>query len=482
MSISQSLNNAVSGLTATSRMAEVVSSNLSNALTEGYARRVLETSSASIGGHGIGVRIVGIQRITDAGIIADRRLADADVASAERQSTAATKLEVLFSAPDDPSGLSTRLAALEGAIISATADPASDQRLGSVLLRLSDVADALNDDATELQAMRQEADAAIAGDVDILNTALQQVEVLNADISRARGMGVDPSGLIDERQRVVDTISEIVPVRELSRANDQIAVMTTTGAILVDGPAVQFDFDETPTITSDMTLSSGGLSGITRDGIPINVSDGFGKLSGGSLSAAFVLRDQVLVSAQKGLDNIAADLIGRFVDPAVDPSLTAGSPGLLTDSGTTHDPADIIGLSRRITVNAQIDPASGGALWRIRDGVGAMTPGPAGDAAQLDRWGEGLRQLKSSGAGMPALSAAGQVDRVASQFGAARLRADEGLAFSAARRDTLFQAELSNGVDTDQELQSLLQIEQAYAANAKLMQTINAMIQTLMEL
>lgn len=35
MSISQSLTNALSGLTANARMAEVVSSNLSNALTDG---------------------------------------------------------------------------------------------------------------------------------------------------------------------------------------------------------------------------------------------------------------------------------------------------------------------------------------------------------------------------------------------------------------------------------------------------------------
>eukprot|EP00581_Thalassiosira_minuscula_P024003 CAMPEP_0184437988 /NCGR_PEP_ID=MMETSP0738-20130409/628709_1 /TAXON_ID=385413 /ORGANISM="Thalassiosira miniscula, Strain CCMP1093" /LENGTH=42 /DNA_ID= /DNA_START= /DNA_END= /DNA_ORIENTATION= len=41
MSISSALSNALTGLTASARRAEVVSSNISNAMTEGYGRRSL---------------------------------------------------------------------------------------------------------------------------------------------------------------------------------------------------------------------------------------------------------------------------------------------------------------------------------------------------------------------------------------------------------------------------------------------------------
>lgn len=57
MSMASALNNAVSGLTASSRMAEVVSSNIANAMTEGYARRELSLSSDTLGGTGGGVQI-----------------------------------------------------------------------------------------------------------------------------------------------------------------------------------------------------------------------------------------------------------------------------------------------------------------------------------------------------------------------------------------------------------------------------------------
>jgi flagellar hook-associated protein 1 len=46
MSITSALANAVSGLTAASRSAELVSNNVSNAMTEGYGRREIVLSGA----------------------------------------------------------------------------------------------------------------------------------------------------------------------------------------------------------------------------------------------------------------------------------------------------------------------------------------------------------------------------------------------------------------------------------------------------
>lgn len=42
--------------------------------------------------------------------------------------------------------------------------------------------------------------------------------------------------------------------------------------------------------------------------------------------------------------------------------------------------------------------------------------------------------------------------------------------------------EAQGGVDSDQEMQSLLQIEQSYAANAKVMKTVDDMIQRLLDM
>ena len=482
MSISQSLNNAVTGLKATARMAEVTSSNLSNALTEGYGRRVLDISSQNIGGQGGGVQIDGVRRIVDKGLIGDRRLADGALANQEPGLDILRRLENLLGPAADEGGLSGRIAALEQSLVTASGDPAPDRNLDLVLRRFQGVATHLNDASRQVQVMRQEADAAIARDVDTLNTALLRVERLNADIARAKATGGDPSALMDARRLAIDTVASIVPVREIARPNDAVALLTPTGLLLIDGRAMQFEFAHTPTITADMTLASGGLSGITRDGVPLDPADGFGKLSGGSLAAHFANRDGTLVKAQTALDEVAADLINRFEDPATDPTLTAGDPGLLTDAGAPYDPLDIVGLARRIAVNPAVDPAQGGALYRIRDGVNAAAAGPIGDATQIDRWADAMARSQSPGAGIPSLSVSGHAARISSVIAIDRLAQEDEVAFAASRRNTLSDAELAQGVDSDVELQNLLKIEQAYAANAKLIQTVSDMIRTLMEI
>lgn len=63
-----------------------------------------------------------------------------------------------------------------------------------------------------------------------------------------------------------------------------------------------------------------------------------------------------------------------------------------------------------------------------------------------------------------------------------RLNADTEEAFTAARFAALDEMEKAGGVDTDQELQSLLVIEKNYAANAKVLQTVDEMVSTLLGL
>lgn len=482
MSISQSLSNALTGLTAASRMAEVVSSNLSNALTDGYGRRSVDLSSQSVGGRGAGVQIDGITRHVDRGILGDRRLADAAMAGQQSMLSTLGRVETTVGAVGAANGLAARLASLEQALTSVAGDPSSEVRQSNVVSRLHGVTQALQDSAAGIRGLRQEAEDSISTQIQTLNTSLKQVESLNRDIMMARNSGGDATALMDQRQVVIDKISGIVPVRELPRSNGTVAVMTASGQMLVDGPALQFGFTSANYVTPDMTKASGGLRGITLDGVPLAGSTGFGRLDGGGLAAAFTLRDDTLVGAQAGVDAVARDLIDRFADPATDPTLTGGMAGLLTDAGAGFDPLDEVGLSGRIRVNAAVDPAQGGALWRIRDGVNAAIAGPAGDGSQIDRWLDALNDPRSLASGGAARSAAGHISALVSSIGGQRLAAEEDLSFDTARWDSLHQAELSDGVDSDHELQMLMQIEQAYAANAKVMQTVQSMIQTLMEI
>ncbi|MDP3860018.1 MAG: flagellar hook-associated protein FlgK [Phaeovulum sp.] len=482
MSISGALSNALSGLTAVSRAAEVVASNTANALTEGYARRELSLSSRSLGGTGAGVWVDGVSRVVDRVVLADRRLAAAEAENASVRRDFLAGFESLLGNPGERGSLSANVAGFEAALIEAASRPDSEARLASVLVAAERLSGQLNSLSASLLQTRTDADRSIGQQVQSLNASLAQIDRLNAEILAQRAARRDATALMDQRQRAVDTVAEIVPVREVARENEQISLYTTGGAILLEGNAAVIGFTPAGIVTPDMTLGSGALSGLSINGMAVPPGDD-GLLGGGSLGATFALRDVLVPSAQTQLDAFARDLISRFESPAVDPTLAPGEPGLFTDRGNPLDPAEELGLAGRIVVNARADPARGGALWRLRDGLGATAQGAVGNSGVLTALVDALSrgQVPASGNFIGAQrSASGLAADILSQASSARQSAEAGQAFASARQDALRQLQLADGVDTDHEMQMLLQIEQAFAANARVMGTVDELIKQLL--
>jgi flagellar hook-associated protein 1 len=142
-----------------------------------------------------------------------------------------------------------------------------------------------------------------------------------------------------------------------------------------------------------------------------------------------------------------------------------------------------LGLAQRLSVNAAVDPRQGGALWRLRDGMATATPGLAGNGAGLVALQEALTIARTPASAQfmtGARSFSALQSDLLSSIVADRLSAETEASYAAARTDALIQMELAAGVDTDQEMQSLLLIEQAYTANAKVIQTIGQLIDTLL--
>lgn len=484
MSLSASLANALTGLTASARAASVVSSNVSNALTEGYARRELNLSPQSLGGTGAGVRVDGVTRVVDRALLTDRRLADAEAGNAQLRSGFLSRIEDMTGTPEDAGSLSGRVAALESAFIQAASRPDSQARLQGVVDAANGLASHLNTLSGALQQERMDADAGIAAQVRTLNETLSSIDRLNADILAATASGQDASALMDQRQGLVDRVAEIVPVREVARERDQISLYTTGGAILLEGNAAVVGFTATGVIVPGMTLASGALSGFTINGMPVPAGDD-GVLGGGRLGALVAIRDDLAPAAQSQLDAVARDLIERFEDPAVDATLAPGQAGLFTDAGAPLDPLNEDGLAGRIRLTSLVDPQRGGQLWRLRDGLAAAAPGNVGDATLLNGLHAALSEARppSSGAFIGAArSASGLAADLLSGFAGDRQAAEARQSYAVARQDTLTEMHLAQGVDTDAEMQTLLLVERSYSANARVIQVIDDLIQQLIGL
>lgn len=484
MSISNAMINALSGLGAASRSADVIAANVANALTQGYARRELQVSGRTLGGTGTGVRVDGVARAVNQAVLNDKRLADAESAAASHRSRFQLRIETAIGQPGDDRSLGGRIAALEAAFTQASSRPDSEARLAGIVTSAQGLAGAFHVLQSEIQTARMEADAAIARQVTLLNDSLAGVDRLNAQIIAERASGRDPSALMDERQALVDRIAEIVPLREIARDREQIALFTTGGAVLLEGSPVKVGFAQTGVITPDMNLGSGSVSGLTLNGTAIVSTEG-GVMGGGALGAALAIRDELAPALQAQIDAMARNLIERFSNPAVDATLLPGQPGLLTDAGAGFDVVNEVGLAGRIAVNAVVDPTQGGALWRLRDGLGAMGPGEVGDARRLIALSDALSapQVPASGAFIGAArSASGLAADILSQVASARQGEEARASHATAVQEALTAQHLENGVDSDAELQRLLLVEEAFAANARVIQTMDELLQQIIRL
>ncbi|WP_254796821.1 flagellar hook-associated protein FlgK [Sulfitobacter albidus] len=470
---------ALSGLRAAAQGSELVSNNIANALTPSYAQRSLATTTQANGLNG--VRILGINRNVDAGLLADLRLAEAGQGNAQAPVDFLKKVEDLVGLAGDPDGLGGRLASFEAGLISAASRPDAVERLMGTVSDAAAVVRGITNASAAIQDARGDADRTIADQVEKLNTSLAQVQKLNGMIRGGISRDSGTAALEDQRQQVLSEISQIVPIRVMQRDFGDIAIYSEGGAVLLDITAAEIGFDRSPIVTAYQTIDTGTLSGLTLNDQPLRLS----ALGGGSLEAQFTVRDELGVTAQTQLDAFARDLVERFQDPGVDPTLGVGDAGLFTDSGAAFDPADEVGLATRLTLNAAVDPSQGGEVWRLRDGIGAASPGAVGDGSLLDALQTALTDPRIPASGNFGVSARGSLDLM-SQFSgllaADRASAEQTLSFASSRLSAVTEQQLAQGVDTDQELQNLLILEKAYAANARVIQAADDMLETLVRL
>lgn len=480
MNLSIALNNALTGLRAASQQADTVANNVANALTEDYGRRETVLNAAVVGGQGAGVAIGGLSRAASPFLAEARRSAEASAASAETIGDALSRLSNAVGEPGAPRALATAADAFETALAAAADTPESSALLGVAVNAAKTYVGVINAAAAEADAVRTDADASIANQVETLNRGLNQIRDLNGEIRLRVATGQDASALEDQRDRLVTSISGIVPLKSVARPNGEIAIYAANGGQLLDGRVFELSFTPTQLVTADRTFAGGGLSGIEQNGAVVAVGDG-GLLDGGSLSAAFEVRDGVGADMVRDLDRVAADLIQRLEGLPADGTLTPGDPGLFTNAGAIVDPLNLEGLARRIAVNAAVDPDAGGETRRLRDGLASVAAGPSGEDDLLRAIQDALSQTVAAPAGASALSGTRSASGFVSQLGASVLSsaaaADGVAAFSRGRADAIFDAERTEvGVDTDQELSRLLVIEQQFAASAKVIETIDELL------
>ena len=380
MSINSAFNSAFSGLTAAGRASDIVAQNLANALNPAYARRSL---SLGAGGDSVpGVKVNGVVRHADPGLLAVRRAADAENQSAGVKADFFTKMSGHVGTVDDQFSIASRLADFDASTLEAASQPDSMPRLSGLSVDAENLARSINDAAEGLRDIRSAADDSIGVQADSLNRTLKEVQKVNTRITIAAAGGMSTAALEDQRSELIDQVNEMIPVNVVQRDGGKVALFSQGGIVLLDGQAAELSFSSVKETMPNMTQANGLLSGLEINGIAIDTRSG-GPLGNGTLAAQFEVRDELAVEAQEDLDAMAMDLIQRFQDPAMDATIGATDPGLFTDGQSHFDPAN---TCRRPGRGRQRDPAE--RLFRCAEQVADRVLG----RAWIRRYGRNNRQ------------------------------------------------------------------------------------------
>lgn len=324
MGISAVLSSALSGLHATERNLDIIARNIANAETPGYTRKVANRETIIADTESSGVRIRSISRQLDILLQGELRTATSVLSATSVINRAVEQLDMVLGQPGGAYALDTVFNRFSQSLQALAATPESLSARQDVLTAATTLAQQLNQASAHIQRLRAEADQGMASAVSEANAALQQIEQLNTKIVMAGAGGSPPPDLLDERDRQIDRLAQLLDIDVVTRSNGEVSIFTKSGVSLFDGRAAVLSFDERGALSPDTLYSTDPAQrsvGTVMINSPLSGNNVDllqpGIIRSGAIFGYAALRDEILVTAQAQLDEIANALAKTFSDRPV---------------------------------------------------------------------------------------------------------------------------------------------------------------------
>ena len=443
------LNTALSGLEAAQAAINTTGQNIANANTPGYTRQQVNLternpltiqSLSSVTGAGSqlgqGVDITTISRVRDQFLDSSYRNQNSQTGG---NNTASTLLGQVQASLDEPSGsgLSTALNSFWTAWSGLQTASTNQGAMSAVLGAGQTVAQNLNTLSGELSTLQSQVTGQYTTLTDPTSGPVasdaKQIAALNVQIAAAQTSGLDANTLLDQRDQLIDDLSQYSNVNVTQQSNGMVNVSFGNAATAAAGGTT----DATPLVngsTVDLTdnLTDANLSG-----------------SGGTLGSLLGLYDSTtgtgkIADYATTLDGVANQLV-TTVNSAISGADASGStaPPFFDPTGTT---------AATIAVNSSLSSANPPYTAAEAGAAANLTGGPADQAynALVTQIGSDVKSAQS-----------------AQQTSQSLLSAISN------------QRQSISGVSLDEEMTNLLQYQQAYQASARVMNAINETLNTL---
>lgn len=477
MSLSSALSTAQSILSNTSTQTSLISRNISNVGNPNYVRR-----EGQLATNQWGAQIVNISRASNAVLYKNSLESLSASAGQTALLDGIDQIRALLGGNDYETSPSALIGAFRDSLQLFASLPGDTSAAQDAVAQAVTVADSIREQSLALQKLRLETDAEIGREVENLNKLLADFEKVNNEVIKATRTGRDASDWLDERERLLRGISEIVGITTVTRDSNDVAIYTKDGATLFETVPREVSFARTNGFDASITGNP-----ILIDGVPLAAGSGGATTAQGSLAALLQVRDDAAPKMQAQLDEIARGLITAFAES--DPSgVQPDRPGLFTWSGGATLTSGTIepGLASSL----QVSNAYRTNPFLLRDGGanGAAyvhnTEGGSGFAELLNSLVGGIEEPMTFDVTADAGTEETLLGYAANSVGwleALRQQAESSAETKEAAHFRNDQA-LSNasGVNIDEEMSKLLELEQSYQASARIIAAVDEMIDTLL--
>lgn len=367
MNLFSALELGKNSIMAQQQVFQVIGHNMANVNTPGYSRQVvdLENVRPSVIGlktGGRGVELSGIRSVRDRFI--DNQILDSKqyYGYYDTMSGVMLSVDALF---DESTGLglSDSMTNFFNAWNDVANHPTDIPTRNSLVTKSQSFASQMNNTYQRLIDQQEVMDSNIAVIVDEINSIANEIASLNEQVAYAEGSGNPANDLLDQRERRIRDLGEMVGVNVYYDQSNHSATIEVAGRPLVAGTSV----NELMAVRNQYNSNYYDVY-ITQYGMPARDITPY--VENGKLGALIVGRDGQTVNGSGTVANYTADSPAAgfaTVQFSQDHNLSVGD--LITINGETRSVVSILDSDEIIVNNfTAANAPAGGEGWEERDG------------------------------------------------------------------------------------------------------------------
>jgi flagellar hook-associated protein 1 FlgK len=382
---------SVSALQAFQNAINVTSNNVANASTPGYDRETVNLTEAipqSNGAATIGAGVVvsGINRAFSQAAANQLNTSQSSLGQLNALQNYSNQIDNLFGTT--LGGLSTALQSFYSAFSDVANNPTSTASRQALIGQAQSVAGSFQNASGELNSLNTDVNSRITADVTQINSIAKAISALNGQIvtGTAQDGGQPPNELLDQRDQLVSSLSQLVGISTTTDPNGALNVFVGNGQPLV----LQGQTTALTTVANQFNATQLEISNSASSAVISN------NITSGDLGGLLAARAQVINPALNQLGQVATALsqtvnsqqaqgldlsgdLGANIFSVTAPLATGSSRN--TDAVTASVSVSPTGLGA-LTANDYVLSFVGGTpkLTNTSDGT-SVTPAGAGTVA-----------------------------------------------------------------------------------------------------